>query len=129
MEINTGVKGYYETVVTGDHTANALASGLLDVLATPIMVAFMEKAANDSVQPFLDEGYFTVGTEVNISHLSATPVGMKVWTESAVTAVNGRSIDFDVKAFDESGLIGEGTHRRAIVNGDKFMARCYGKKN
>lgn len=129
MEIKAGIKGHYETAVSDKNTAASYGSGLLDVFGTPHMVVMMEKAAHDSLLPYLDEGTGSVGVKLDISHVSATPVGMKVWAESTVTAVDGKMVDFEVKAYDEKGLIGEGTHRRAVIVNEKFMTRCKGKLN
>lgn len=129
MDIKVGIKGYYETVVSDENTAASYGSGLLDVFGTPHMVVMMEKAAHDSLLPYLDEGTGTVGTKLDISHVAASPVGIKVWAESTVTSVDGRSIEFEVKAYDEKGLIGEGIHRRAVIMNEKFMAKCSTKLN
>ena len=101
---------------------------MLDVYATPAMIALMEGCASQSVAPYLDEGCGTVGTAVNIRHLAATPIGMKVYCESILTEVDGRRLLFNVKAYDETGLIGEGTHERFIINSEKFFAKVNAKK-
>jgi predicted thioesterase len=84
----------------------------------------MEKAAWMAIAPALDEGDSSVGTKLSISHLSASPVGLKVWAESEVTAVDGKRIEFKVTAGDEKGLIGEGTHERFIITNDRFLAKA-----
>jgi predicted thioesterase len=112
-----------EEVVTEQNTAICAGSGTLPVFATPFMCAFMEKAAWMAIAPALNEGDSSVGTKLNISHLSATPVGLKVWAESEVTAVDGKRIEFKVTAGDEKGLIGEGTHERFIVTDERFLAK------
>ncbi len=104
-------------------TAASMKSGCLDVLATPILVAFMENGCLECVQGELDEGMTTVGTLVNISHLAPTPVGMKVRFECTLREIDRRRLVFDVKAFDEVSLVGEGTHERFIVNGEKFVEK------
>lgn len=126
--MGTGIRGRIETVVTQKESAKTLGSGLLDVYATPAMIALMEGCASQSVAPYLDEGCGTVGTAVNIRHLAATPIGMKVYCESILTEVDGRRLLFNVKAYDETGLIGEGTHERFIINSEKFFAKVNAKK-
>ena len=112
MALETGIKGRAECTVSEKDTAKALRSGGLDVLATPIMIALMEESALTSVRPYLEEGTDTVGTNINVSHLSATPVGLRAWAESELVEIDRRRLVFNVKAYDEKGLIGEGTHER-----------------
>ena len=88
------------------------------------MIALIEKAAWTSIAPYLAPGDSTVGTKLNISHLSATPVGMKVWAESEITLVDGKRIELKVSAYDEKGLIGEGTHERFIVTDQRFLSKA-----
>ena len=128
MEIKVGQKGTVKEIVNETNTAKIVGSGLLDVFATPMMVALMEKASCVAIENCLDEGMTTVGTMVNVEHLSATPKDMEVTVESTVTAVDGRKISFEVVAFDEVGVIGKGTHDRFIVNAEKFTAKTYSKK-
>lgn len=128
MEIKVGLKGAVKATVNDTNTAKIVGSGLLDVFATPMMVALMEKASCVAIESNLDEGMTTVGTMVNVEHVSATPIGMDVTVESIVTAVDGRKISFEVTAFDDVGMIGKGTHDRFIVNGEKFTAKTYSKK-
>ena len=92
------------------------------------MTALMEKAAWTSIAPYLAAGESTVGTKLNVSHVSATPVGMKVWAESEVTLVDGKRIELRVAAYDEKGLIGEGTHERFIVTDERFLAKAAKKR-
>jgi len=127
MENFTGIIGRADTVVSTENIATALGSGNLPVFGTPFMVALMEKAASVSILPYLEEGQSSVGTLLNISHSSATPVGMRVWAESVVTEVQGRRVVFKVKAFDEAGQIGEGEHERFIIDAERFMKKCIGK--
>ena len=127
MEITIGMKGKAESCVEREDTAAEVGSGSLLVYATPCMVALMEGAACEAIAQALEEGQTSVGTELNIKHVSATPVGLEVRAEAEVTAVEGRIISFDIKAYDESGLIGEGTHKRVIINSQKFLERTYGK--
>ena len=98
--IEVGIKGQAEALVEQEDTAKIVGSGDLLVYATPCMVALMEGAAYQSVAPFLAEGESTVGTRMDVKHLSATPVGMEVRAESVVTAVDGRKITFEIHAFD-----------------------------
>ena len=127
MSITIGLKGRSETVVTEHNTADAVGSGLVPVFATPYMIALMENAASTSLLPYLaaDEG--TVGTHLDVAHTSATPIGMKVWADAMVTAVDGKKITFEVSAFDEAGEIGRGTHERFIIRPEKFLAKAQGK--
>lgn len=125
MEI--GIKGRVETVVNENNTAKFVGSGSLDVFATPNMIGLMEQAAQASVAPFLEEGQGTVGTKIEISHDAATPLGMKVWAESELVEIDRRRLVFDVKAFDECGLIGQGRHERFIISNEKFLAKVNAK--
>ena len=105
-----------------------VGSGLVEVFATPMMVALIEQTCLESVLPYLDEGQGTVGTLVNVTHVSATPVGMRVWCDSELTEVDRRRLVFKVKAYDEAGLIGEGTHERFVIDTVKFMEKIQNKK-
>ena len=127
MSVMIGLKGRAEDVVSEKNTAQAACSGALPVFGTPFMCALMEKASWTSIAPYLAETEGTVGTKMNISHVSATPVSMKVWAESEVTAVDGKRIELKVAAYDEKGLIGEGTHERFVITNDRFVAKA-GKK-
>jgi fluoroacetyl-CoA thioesterase len=109
--------------VTQENTASAFGSGSVEVLATPAMIAFLEGTALRGVQPFLTEGYTTVGTEVCVKHLKATPVGMKVTCRAVLKTIDGSKLTFDVEARDEEGLIGKGTHRRSIIHLESFMKK------
>jgi predicted thioesterase len=129
MSLEAGIKGKQEVIVNEANSAKVMGSGTLDVFATPAMIALMEKTAWESVQPQLDEGSGTVGTSLNVKHVAATPLGMKVTCESELIKVDGRALTFSVKAYDEAGLIGEGEHERFIVFNDKFQAKANAKKN
>ena len=124
MSVMVGLKGRAEAVVTEKNTAQTACSGALPVFGTPFMCALMEQASWESIAPHLAEGEGTVGTKMNISHTSASPVGIKVWAESEVTAVDGKRIELKVSAYDEKGLIGEGTHERFIITNDRFLAKA-----
>ena len=125
--IQTGIKGRREQTVTPEMSAARIGSGLVEVFATPMMVALIEQTCLESVLPYLEEGQGTVGTLVNVSHVSATPVGKRVWCESELVDVDRRRLVFSVKAYDECGLIGEGTHERFIIDTAKFMEKLKGK--
>ena len=125
--VETGIKGRLEETVTPEMSAARVGSGLVDVFATPMMIALIEKTCNESVLPHLDEGQGTVGTLVNVTHTAATPIGMRVWCESELVEVDRRRLVFKVKAFDECGLIGEGSHERFIINTAKFAAKALSK--
>ena len=127
MEISVGMKGEAWTEVEKEDTAQIVGSGSLLVYATPCMVALMEGAACEAIVEALGEDQTTVGIALNIEHISATPVGLEVHAEAEVTAVDGKVISFDVKAFDEVGEIGHGTHKRVIVNSQKFLDKAYMK--
>ena len=127
MEITVGMKSKAQTDVTREDTALEVGSGSLLVYATPCMVALMEGAACEAIADCLPDDKTSVGTELNISHLSATPVGLEVWAEAEVTAVEGNFITFHITAFDEAGKIGEGTHKRAIISTQRFLDKTYSK--
>ena len=122
-----GIKGRMEITVTPELSAKNVGSGLVDVFATPSMVALMENTANSSVLPYLEEGQGTVGVSLNITHDAATPVGMKVWCESELIKVEGRKLTFKVEAFDEKERIGGGTHERFIIYTERFQAKANAK--
>ena len=125
--IEKGIKGRREQTVTPEMSAARIGSGLVEVFATPMMVALIEQTCLESVLPYLEEGQGTVGTLVNVTHVSATPVGMRVWCESELVDVDRRRLVFRVKAYDEAGLIGEGTHERFIIDNAKFMEKLSSK--
>ena len=127
MEIIVGMKGEVSTTVEREDTALEVGSGDLLVYATPCMVALMEGAACEAIADALTDTQTTVGTGLNIEHIAATPVGLEVRAEATVTAVEGKVISFEVKAFDESGEIGRGTHKRVIIHSQKFLEKTYSK--
>ena len=127
MEITVGMKGEVSTLVEREDTAKEVGSGDLLVYATPCMVALMEGAACEAIADALPDTQTTVGTLLNIEHISATPVGLEVRAEAEVTAVEGKVITFCVTAYDEAGEIGKGTHKRVIVNSQKFLDKAYNK--
>lgn len=127
MEITVGMKGIAETSVEREDTAAEVGSGSLLVYATPCMVALMEGAACEAIAEAIPEGQTSVGIALNIEHTAATPVGLEVRAEAEVTAVEGKVITFQLTAFDEAGEIGKGTHKRCIVNSQKFLEKTYNK--
>ena len=106
-----------------------MGSGALPVFGTPFMCGLMENAAMTALQSFLEEGQGSVGTRLEVSHDAPTPVCMDVWAEAEITNVseNGKMVDFAVRAWDEKGPIGAGTHTRAIIKNEKFLAKCNAK--
>ncbi|MCI6019401.1 MAG: thioesterase family protein [Clostridiales bacterium] len=125
--IETGIKGKETMVVSENDTARVYGSGTLDVFATPAMVALMEKTCLNSVAPYLEPGEGTVGTLLHVKHTAATPVGMTVTVDSELVEVDRRRLVFEVKAFDETGAIGEGRHERFVIQTEKFMAKANDK--
>lgn len=128
MSLIPGIKGRADVTVTESNTAMSIGSGLVPVFATPYMIALMENAAANAAAPHLAEGEGTVGTHLNVSHDAATPIGMKVWAEAELTEVKGKALTFSVTAYDESGVIGKGTHNRFVINVEKFMAKTQSKQ-
>lgn len=125
--IQIGIKGHQETVVSENMLASNVGSGLVKVYATAMMIALIEKAAVLSVEPYLEPGQGTVGTLVNVTHCSATPLGMKVHAETELVEIDRRRLVFKVAAYDERGLIGEGMHERFIIDNAKFQAKADSK--
>jgi fluoroacetyl-CoA thioesterase len=124
-----GTRGEKVVLVTSENAIKFLGREDARVLSTPHMIGYMEITCRDTVLPLLDSGHDTVGTQVNVSHLAATPIGMTVRFLAEVTAVDGRRIQFRVEAWDEKEKIGEGTHERAIVNVARFATRLAEKKS
>lgn len=119
-----GTKGRKEQIVTEGMLAKHVGSGTVSVFATPMMIAGLEGTAEESVRDGLETGKTTVGTRMDCTHLAPTPAGMKVWFETELVEIDGKLLTFRVQAFDECGLIGEGTHQRAIVTKERFEARA-----
>lgn len=132
MEFNlkVGLKATVEQRVEEKDTAASFGSGMVLVYATPMMVGLMENASLKAVDPYLPEGFATVGTHLNVKHLAATPVGMQVRAEAELIEVEGKKLKFKIEAFDEKEKIGEGDHSRYIIQVDKFIqaADAKGKK-
>ena len=127
MDIAPGLTGLVEITVGEEHTAPSIGSGRVHVLATPVMINLIEAAALKAIEHLLPEGYQSLGTHLDVKHIAATPVGMKVRALAEVTAVNGRNVRFACTVKDEVDLIGEGTHERVVVNVAKFDARVQKK--
>ena len=125
--LKTGIKGHQELVVTQELTAKNMGSGVMDVFATPAMLALMEKTAFTSVAEYLNEGCGSVGTKVDIEHVASSPVGRKITCDSELIEIEGRKLVFKVEAYDEKGLIGKGTHERFIVENKKFQEKTDNK--
>ncbi|WP_028579864.1 thioesterase family protein [Desulfogranum japonicum] len=123
FEIPVGQEGVQELMVKYEDTAANYGSGLVEVYATPAMVALMEKTCLMSVLQYLPDGYGTVGTKVDIVHTKATPVGMRVVCRSRLVKIDRRKLVFEVEAEDEAGVIGRGHHERFIIDTDQFMAK------
>ena len=113
--LTTGIKGNRELIVTKELTAQTMGSGELPVFATPAVVALAEETAWRSVAAFLEPGQGTVGTKLDVEHISATPVG---------TEIDRRKLTFSVVVFDEAGVVAKGTHCRFIVENEKFLKRA-----
>jgi predicted thioesterase len=126
--IPIGAKGEQKLLVTSDCAITFLGAEGPRVLSTPHMIGYMERTSRDALLPFLDAGFDTVGTHVDVYHLAAAPIGAVVTFTAEVVAVDGRRIRFRVEAWDETGKIGEGTHERAIINVAKFATRLAQKK-
>lgn len=118
--VTTGLKNSIGLTVTEELTASHIGSGTVRVFSTPMMIAQMEKTCRICVKPYLEEGQETVGTHVNVSHVSSTPVGMKVRCECELIEIDRRRLTFKVAAYNEKGLIGEGLHERFIIDIDRF---------
>ena len=122
-KISPGTSGSAELVVGEEHTATRVGSGGIHVLATPVMINLIEAAALAAVERLLPPGHQSLGTVLNVRHIAATPVGMRVSATATVRKVEGRTIQFAVEARDERELIGDGTHERVVVNVEKFDQR------
>lgn len=121
------IKGVWQEQVDESRSAETMGSGSLRVYATPALVALMEHAACEALKGMLEDGVTTVGTQMNVSHVAATPMGMTVRAEAVLTAQEGRSYTFAIEAYDDAGLIGKAEHQRVAVKIDKFMARTNAK--
>jgi len=122
-----GLSGHAELVVGEEHTAPRVGSGLVHVLATPVMINLFEAAALDALDQHLPTGYQSLGTVLNVRHIAATPVGMRVRATAEILKVAGRTVYLKVEAKDEKELIGDGLHERVVVNVEKFSLRVQAK--
>ena len=127
MLLHTGLELTKSTAVTEEMSAVTMHSGGLHVFATPMMIALMEEAALECVDGYMDDGMTTVGTRVDIEHLSPTPVGCTVRARAVLSEIDRRRLVFTVEAHDEKGIIGRGTHERFIVDKEKFEKKCESK--
>lgn len=128
FDLKTGMTAEIERIVGDEDTAVRFGSGGVKVFATPMMVALMENAAHNAVDPQLGDGYATVGLSLNVKHIAATPVGMKVRATAELVSIEGKKLNFWVEAYDEQEKIGEGTHERYIIELSKFLDKA-GKKS
>lgn len=125
--IKAGTSGTAELTVGEEHTAPRVGSGKIRVLATPVMINLIEAAALKAAEHLLPAGHQSLGTLLNVKHIAATPVGMKIKASATVTKVEGRNIWFDVTAEDEKETIGGGIHERVVVNVERFDKRVQRK--
>src|SRR5439155_20127800 len=122
-KLRPGLRGEASLIVAEEHTASRVGSGAIHVLATPVMINLIEAAALAAVEQLLPPGHQSLGTVLQVRHIAATPVGMRVTAFATVERIDGRTIAFKVEARDERELIGDGTHERVVVNGEKFDKR------
>ena len=125
--LEKGLTGSAEIMVGEEHTAPRIGSGRVHVLATPVMINLMEAAALDAIERRLPLGHQSLGTHLNVGHYAATPVGLGLRASAVVTKVEGRTIEFRVEAFDDKERVGDGTHRRVVVNVERFDQRVQRK--
>ena len=122
--LKIGIKNKEELTVSAEHTAKIVQSGGLDVLATPMLIALMEKCAWKSVLNNLEKGTDTVGTFIEVKHFSPTPIGEHVWCQSELISIDNRELTFKIEAFDTHGSIGEALHKRFIVNPERLQEKA-----
>src|SRR6266850_7961542 len=126
-KLTPGLEGHAELVVAEEHTAPRIGSGRVHVLATPVMINLMEAAALDAAENLIPAGYQSLGIRLDVRHIAATPVGMRVRATAKLTNVDGRTLEFWVEARDQKELIGDGSHQRIIVNVARFDQRLQAK--
>jgi fluoroacetyl-CoA thioesterase len=127
MQIRPGLSGTAELVVGEEHTAPRVGSGKVHVLATPVMINLIEAAALAAIEHLLPAGYQSLGTHLDVRHIAATPVGMRIRASAVVENQSGRTVRFRVEVHDEKELIGDGVHERVVVNVAKFDQRIQRK--
>jgi predicted thioesterase len=125
--LKAGLSGTAGITVGEEHTAPRIGSGLIRVLATPVMINLMEAAALDAAENLIPAGFQSLGIRLDVRHIAATPVGMRVRAVAKLTNVNGRTLEFQVEAHDQKELIGDGLHQRIIVNVSRFDQRLQAK--
>ena len=113
--------------VESEHSAAHVGSGSARVLATPWMIAFMERTARDLLAEVLPEGYSSVGVHVDVRHLAPSPIGSRVRSQVVVSAIQGMKVDFTVHVWDELELVGEGAHQRVVIEEERFLRRVAAK--
>jgi len=126
--LEIGKTATVKTTVNNTNTAETVGSGNLEVFSTPMMIALMEKAACEVLADSLEAGHTAVGTQVNITHIAASPVGMGITATATIESISGREIKFAVVAHDDAGEIGNGTHTRFIVDEARFMDKTNMRK-
>jgi len=126
-KLHVGLKGTTELLVGEEHTAPQVGSGRIHVLATPVMINLIEAAALAAVEHLLPAGHQSLGTHLDVRHIAATPVGMKVHASAELVKIEGRTLSFRVEARDEAELIGDGVHERVVVNVERFDLRVQRK--
>jgi fluoroacetyl-CoA thioesterase len=126
-KLTPGLEGHAELVVADEHTAPRIGSGRVRVLATPVMINLMEAAALDAVENLIPSGNQSLGTHLDVRHIAATPVGMRVRATARLVSVERRTLNFQVEARDEKDLIGDGKHQRLVVNVARFDQRVQAK--
>jgi len=125
--LRAGLEGHAELVVGEEHTAPRIGSGRVHVLATPVMINLMEAAALDAAENLIPAGHQSLGIHLDVRHIAATPVGMRVRATARLVSVEDRALGFTVEARDEKDVIGDGTHRRIVVNVERFDRRVQAK--
>ncbi len=123
FNLKTGLTGEAKVKVSEENTALKYGSGTINVFATPAMIGLMEKASITAVDKLLPEGFATVGTKIDVKHLSATPIGMNITAKAELLEIDNKKLKFNIEAYDDTDKIGEGTHYRYIINLEDFIKR------
>jgi len=127
-DLMTGLSAEISITVTESDTAARWGSGLVPVFATPALVGLMEAAAVKALEGYLPENQTTVGGHIDVHHLAATPIGMKVHARAELASVDGRKLTFQIEAWDELEKVGEALHERFVIDIEKFIARAQAKE-